>query len=81
MKNPNWAYAIKHDALIHNNIWDLVSLPLDPLTRTIIGCKMGFFWVKENDETVETFKTRIIAKQLNQVLGFDFHKTVSFYQA
>ena len=76
INNPNWISTTKqeYDILTHNTTWDLVCLPPD---RKAIGCKC-FFRIKENtDGIVNEYKTRLVAKEFNQVHGFDFHEIFS----
>lgn len=59
---------------IKNNTWTLVSLPLD---RKIIGCKWIFQIKRNADGFVARYKTRLVVKSYNQLVGFDFTETFS----
>ncbi|RVW16830.1 putative mitochondrial protein [Vitis vinifera] len=72
----HWKQAMTDElmALLKNNTWSLVPLPLG---RTPIGCKW-VFKVKENpDGSIQKYKARLVAKGLHQVAGFDFIETFS----
>lgn len=76
LSNPKWKHAIEEEfnVFIKNNTWTLVSLPLD---RKIIGYKW-IFQIKRNvDGFVAHYKTRLVAKSYNQLVGFDFTETFS----
>ena len=67
----HWKQAMTDElmALLKNNTWSLISLPLG---RTPIGYKW-VFKVKENpDGSIQKYKARLVAKGFHQVAGFDF---------
>lgn len=71
---PEWKTALleEYTALMKNNTWSLVPLPLH---RTTIGCRW-IFKVKQNvDSILNHYKVRLVAKGYHQKLGFDFSET------
>ena len=76
LSNVKWKQAMEKefDALIKNKHWTLISPPSD---RKRIGCKW-IFRVKRNvDGFVAWYKTRLMAKGYNQLVGFDLTETFS----
>lgn len=76
LSSPDWLAAMKdeYDALMRNNTWSLVELPLH---RKAIGCKW-VYWIKENsDGSINKYKARLVAKGFHQQHGFDYHETFS----
>ncbi|KAL4340620.1 hypothetical protein GQ457_08G035800 [Hibiscus cannabinus] len=68
LQQPCWREAVfaECNALLENNTWELVSLPLD---RKLVGCKW-LFKVKLNaDGSVNKYKARLVAKGYSQTPG------------
>ena len=76
LQNENWKIAMidEYSALLRNNTWSLVDLPVG---RKVIGCKW-IFRVKENpDGSINKYKARLVAKGFHQTTGFDYTETFS----
>ena len=76
LQNENWKIAMidEYSALLRNNTWSLVDLPVG---RKVIGCKW-IFRVKENpDGSIKKYKARLVAKEFHQTARFDYTKTFS----
>ena len=60
------------DALIRNQTWDLVTLPVDKKT---VGCRWIYTIKHKADSLVERFKARLVAKGYTQSYGIDYLET------
>jgi hypothetical protein len=71
-----WKEAINDemDSLISNKTWKLVELP--PSCKTI-GCKWVLRKKLKPDDTIDKFKTRLVAKGFKQKADLDFFDTFS----
>lgn len=58
--------------LEENKTWHLTSLPSGKKT---IGCKWVYKIKRHSDGSTERFKTRLVAKGLAQLEGFDYNET------
>jgi hypothetical protein len=61
------------DSILSNNTWVLVDLPPG---SNITGCKWVFRRKYRTDETIQTFKVRLVAKGFRQREGIDYFDTV-----
>ena len=59
-------------ALIKNNTWKITELPPD---KKPVGCKSVFTVKYRADETIERYKTRLVAKGFTQTYGVDYEET------
>jgi len=57
---------------LEKKTWDLVSLPRG---KKIVGCKWVFTIKHIDDETIERYKTRLVAKGYTQSYGVDYQET------
>ena len=76
LQKDEWKQAMifEFEALQRNNTWSLVPLPEG---RIPIGCRW-VYTVKENpNDSVEKYKTRLVAKGFHQQARFDFNETFS----
>ena len=71
LDSPFWKEAMDNEinSLIQNHTWELTNLP--PSCKTI-GCKWIFKKKLRPDESIDKFKTRLIAKGFTQRSGVDF---------
>ena len=60
------------DSILSKNTWVLMDLPPDSNT---IGCKWVFRRKYRTDGSIQTFKTRLMAKGFRQREGIDFFDT------
>jgi hypothetical protein len=69
-KHEHWLAAMKIEleALVKNNTWKVVELPLNIKP---IGCKWVYKVKHKADGTVERYKARLVAKGYNQIEGID----------
>lgn len=76
MKDPKWnaAMDVEFEALIRNNTWSLVPLPVD---RKIIGCKWVFRVKLKPNGDVDRYKARLVAQGYTQAFGIDYFETFS----
>lgn len=76
LSSPDWLAAMKdeYDALMRNNTWSLVELPLH---RKAIGCKWVYRIKENSDGSINKYKARLVAKGFHQQHGFDYHETFS----
>ena len=65
---------LEHRALLHRDIWDLVSCPID---ANIVTCKWVFTLKHHLDGTVACHKCRLIANGFTQAHGIDYTETFS----
>ncbi|KAA3462868.1 Retrovirus-related Pol polyprotein from transposon TNT 1-94 [Gossypium australe] len=74
--DSKWREAVitEYNALIENNTWSLVELPLD---RKPIRREWLFKLKKNPDSTVAWYKSRLVGKGFSQVSGHDFGETYS----
>lgn len=61
-------------ALKQNQTWKLTDFPIG---KKPIGCKWVFKVKYFPNETFERYKTRLVAKEFNQLLGLDFTDSFS----
>ena len=74
MGDPKWKAAMMEEmkALVGNNTWDIIELPLDKRT---VGCKW-MFTIKHNaDGNIERNKARLVAQEFTQTYGIDYEET------
>ncbi|KAD5961360.1 hypothetical protein E3N88_12833 [Mikania micrantha] len=75
-KHHGWMLAMESEvaALISNQTWELVPLPVDvkPIT-----CKWVYKIKRKTDGTVERLKARLVARGFTQQFGFDYEDTFS----
>lgn len=64
----------EYNALISNETWDLVDLPID---RRPIQSKWVFNIKRDKDGNVERYKARLVAKGCSQRYGVDYTETFS----
>jgi len=57
-----------------NQTWEIALLPKD---KTVISCKWVFKIMYKADETIERYKTRLVAKGYTQIEGNDNLETFS----
>lgn len=73
-KYKNWIKAMEDE--IHmiekNNTWELVDRPKD---REVIGVKWVYKTSVSPDDSVQKYKTRLVAKGFKQKPGIDYYKT------
>ena len=62
------------DSLAKNKTWNLVELPK---SRKVVGYKWVYKLKKGVDDTVSKYKARLVAKELSQKAGIDFHEIFS----
>jgi len=60
------------EALSTNNTWQLVPLPPG---KKPIGCRWVYKIKHNNDDTIDHYKTRLVAKGYTQLEGLDFLDT------
>ncbi|KAA3481767.1 Retrovirus-related Pol polyprotein from transposon TNT 1-94 [Gossypium australe] len=75
-KNPAWTVVaqVEYGALIANNTWDLVPLPVG---RRAVDCKWIFKVKRHADGSVARCKRGLIIQGYLQEVGIDFTKTFS----
>lgn len=64
----------ENDALIKTNTWSLV---LYNPKYNLIGCTWVYRVKHKSDDSIDRFKTRLVAKGFNQQEGIDFIETFS----
>lgn len=75
VKLPEWCKAIldEFNALLQNNTWFLVPLPL---YQKSVGHKWVFYTKFNFDGWLTHHKARLLAKEYHQQQGFDYNKTL-----
>jgi len=76
MTDPKWQEAMNSElqALIDNQTWSLVPLPL---AKCPISCKWVYRIKRKADGSVERYKARLVARGFTQTAGIDYHDTFS----
>ncbi|GMI77156.1 hypothetical protein HRI_001384900 [Hibiscus trionum] len=76
LKSDHWGKAAQeeYDALIRNNTWFVVGLPLD---LRAVQCKWIFKIKRHLNGSVSRFKARLVAKGFLQQADCDFHEMLS----
>ena len=71
-----WQEAMHEEmnALVKNETWDLVKLPL---TKNVFGCKWVYKMKYNSDGSMEWYKARLVAKGYAQKYGLDYEETFS----
>ncbi|KAG8485720.1 hypothetical protein CXB51_019072 [Gossypium anomalum] len=74
--SKEWTLAAQeeYEALLRNNTWDLVFLPVN---RRAVGCKWVFKLKPRLDGTIARYKGCLVVKGYLQEAGIDFHETFS----
>ena len=62
------------EALNQNRTWDLILLPN---RKKIVGFKWVFSIKHKADNSIERYKTRLVAKGYTQTYVIDYHETFS----
>lgn len=75
-KDPKWRLAIadEFNALLENNTWELV--PYND-NINLVGCKWIYKIKYKSNGTIERPKARLVARDIHQLTGIDFHETFS----
>ncbi|XP_062094132.1 uncharacterized mitochondrial protein AtMg00820-like [Humulus lupulus] len=75
-KDPKWQAAMHAEftALQDQNTWTLVPLPH---CFRVVGCKWVYRIKICLDGTVDRYKARLVAKGFHQIVGLDYHETLS----
>ena len=73
---PNWDMAMdeEYSSLMNNNTWDLCSLLKG---RKLVRCKWVYHTKYTTDDSIDKYKTRLVAKVFSQVEGIDYSETFS----
>ncbi|KAL0430459.1 UNVERIFIED_CONTAM: Retrovirus-related Pol polyprotein from transposon TNT 1-94 [Sesamum radiatum] len=71
-----WLDAMQEefDALEKNNTWEITTLPSD---KRAIGCRWVYKVKRRPDGSVDSYKTRLVAKGYSQVEGTDYADSFS----
>ena len=74
LKDPKWKEAINEEikALWKNNTWEVANLPKG---KNTVGCKWVFTIKYKSDDTIERYKSRLVAKEYTQSYGIDYEET------
>eukprot|EP01018_Ginkgo_biloba_P030799 Gb_41776 [translate_table: standard] len=74
MTNTEWikAMEIEYDALVRNDTWDLVSLPIG---KKAIGTKWIYKTKYREDGSIDKYKVRLVAKGYAQQEGIHYEET------
>ncbi|RVW83133.1 F-actin-capping protein subunit alpha [Vitis vinifera] len=74
LKDPKWKEAINEEikALWKNNTWEVANLPKG---KNTVGCKWVFTIKYKSDDTIERYKSRLVAKEYTQSYGIDYQET------
>ena len=74
LRNDNWRKAMMEEmsALIKNNTWEVVGLPIG---KRKVGCKWVFPTKFRADGTLERYKARLVAKGYTQTHVIDYHES------
>ena len=74
--DPNWKAAMQreYDSLMTNEVWSLVSRPME---RQPITVKWHFAVKVNEDGKVTKYKARFVARGFTQTPGLDYHETYS----
>jgi len=72
----SWSCAMKDEmhALIQNQTWQLISLPID---KKPIGCHWVFTITIHPDDTLDRLKTWLVVKRYIQTYGVNYDDTFS----
>jgi len=62
----------KFDALVGNDTWTLMELPLN---KDVIGIKWIYKTKYKSDGSIEKYKARLVAKEYAQQEGIDYTQT------
>lgn len=75
-KSSKWMSAMReeYDSLIKNDTWKLVERPS---SRNIIDNRWVYKVKRNDDESVERYKARLVARGFTQEYGSDYHETFS----
>lgn len=75
-QSANWRKAMNSEmtSLIENETWTLEELPN---YVNVIPCKRVYKVKKNSEDSVDKFKTRLVAKRLTQQFGVDYEQTFS----
>ena len=65
LKDPKWKSAMVEEmkALQKHSTWEMVELPQE---NKIVGCKWMFSVKYKSNETIDGYKTRLVAKGYTQ---------------
>jgi hypothetical protein len=74
--SEEWQDAMKceYDALVTNNVWDLVDRPLD---KNIVKCKWVYKVKYDASGNFDRYKARLVARGFTQCRGIDYQETFS----
>jgi len=75
--HPSWVQAMKEElkALKDNKSWSITELPLG---KTAIGCHWMYKVKHKAKNSIERYKTRLVAKSYTKIEGLDFLGTFAF---
>ena len=73
---PHWEPVMnaEYDSLMKNKAWSLAPLPLG---KKLVGCKWVYKTKFTTEGQIEKYKSRLVAKGLNQHEGIDYNETFS----
>jgi hypothetical protein len=76
ISDPHWKHAMDLEffALMHNKTWHLVPPQCD---RNLIDCKWVYKIKRKADDSVDRYKSRLVAKGFKQCYCIDYDDTFS----
>ena len=76
LADPCWQTTMNEElkSLKKNATWDITDLPAD---KKHVGCKWVYTVKYKDDETVDHFKAKLVAKGYTQKYGIDYTNTFS----